>query len=334
MAQKLPQYRGVKRFKDILHDKRRQYGVKVLHHLPETKVSFPSFSSLDVNFPMEERKLIEVLNEYYGSPVDSRIYPDTYAASIEHGSIIGNSGMIITPDGHIIAETASLAGYADGRCHSIATMKKKIQLAYAGHISGNTLSIGNPNRGYAHHLIESFFSMIWFDGKDVDHILTAQGVNRDRINEFLDALGIPKSFNLSISGDQFITADTVSFFGPNSYFMLRPETLATVEDILVKPRRSKTISGKKFFFDTGEKAPGAVYRAISNDCEFKDYLKKEGFEIIDPASYDLNEKISLISQAEEIVALGGSGGYNALFFANPGTRIMLLTPGKRYNIPV
>lgn len=327
MTRKWQPVHGVKWFKDIVKDSNRQYGVEVHEHLPQRDIVFKPFGDDGAIRLPEDTELINHLRSRFGDTPVLRKYPDAYAATIQDGTLVGNSGMVITPDGYIIAETASLTGYRDYRCLSIQDLQKtNLPLQYEGHLNGNVLSVANPNGGYGHHLVESFFSMIWFNNCPINYIHVAEGPNYRRMSEFLCALQIPTESMVQAKLMEFRTASAVSFFGPNSFYLLRKETIDRVEDLLVKPRRPNVDVTKKIYMVTRAKSIGAKNRILSTENELQLFLVNKGYECIDPALYDIEEKIKLFSQVSHVVSCAGSGSYNAFFFTPPNVTIAHIMP--------
>ncbi len=329
MSKAFQPIRGIKWFRDILNDQSRQFGAKVYHHLPAKEVSFKPFGSDGAIRLPEDTELINLLRSRYGESATLRKYPDTYAATIQDGILVGNSGMVITPDRYLIAETAALTGHKDNRCLSIQDLQKtNFPLQYGGHLDGNVLSAANPNSGYGHHLVESFFSLIWFDNCPIDYIHVAEGLNYSRMSEFLSALKIPVEAMAKSKPMEFMTASEVSFFGPSSYTLLREETIDRVENILIKSRRPNVIPIKKYYLTVGAKSLAAKNRTLNNEKELQSYIVSKGYECIDPALYDIEEKINLFSQASHIISHAGSGSYNAFFFTPPDVTLAHIHPAQ------
>ncbi len=309
--------RGVKWFRDILADRHRQYGVEVHEHLPEETMKIERLGYDSTIRRPQETKLIRDLAEYFGDWPTERVFPEAYAATIENGMVIGNSGMVITPDRYLIAETGSLIGYNDGSCLTIEHLNKNINLPYKGHFNGNLLSMANPRGGYGHHLMESFFPIFWFDGLDFDYVNVAEGRNYDRMAEFFEPIGFPKEYLLTIKANEFLTADKISFFGPRSFhFHSRPKNIQMVEERFVKERRSKLPVTKKIFCVVNDKTHGAS-RTLSVQGTVMPFLVDQGFECIDPAALTLPEKIDLFSQARFVM----SPDNNAITFSDNNVKL-------------
>ncbi len=321
--------RGIKWFKDIVNDPNRQFGLQVHQHLPEKKVPFrgPGFDSI-IRLP-EQNEFLHTIASYFGEYANEYTCPEAYAATIENGTIVGNSGMIITPDGYLIAETASMTGYLDGRTPTINDLKAHTNnLQWKGKIEGAVLSAANPNGGYGHHLLESFVPMLWLDDVDIDFIHTMSGQNYSMMVHLLKAMDIPETCIIQSSQNECLTASSVSFFAPSSFFLMRTETIEMVEKRLVAPRRPDLPQTRKMYLDTGVNVSAAHGRVYANIAEFRSLLHDMHYEIIDPGRYTLQEKIDLFSQASRIISPAQSGLYNGYLFAPQNADLITLIPAE------
>lgn len=320
--------KGIKWFKDIINDNSRQFGLNVHKHLPQKTIQFEELGNDSFIRRPEDNELIKTLAQYFLPWPTERLYPDAYAATIENGTIIGNTGIVLTPDNFIIAETASLTDYNDGRCPTVQQLLQgKEEFKHVGHLGANALSVANPNGGYGHHLIESLFVLFWFMACDQswDRIYVVIGPNHDRMKEFIEALEIPPASLLVGDRKTVFSADTVSFFAPNSTMLTRPETVAMVEKTFFSPRRPTFKPSRKFYLIADKLVQGSKLRGNVNIKKVYEILDKKGFEPIDPAGYSLTEKIDLFAQAKAIVSAEGSGTNNALLFPSDNCKILTTT---------
>lgn len=313
---------GVKSLREILDDSSRQYGVKVHEELPAKTVDFSAVPYADFIKHPEELELIERLVRVVGDLPDSMEFPEAYAATVEDGLIVGNSGMVVTPDHYVIAETASLSGYGDGRCLRIENLKDpSVELGFQGTVDSNVFSAGNPSGGYSHHLMESLFSMLWFIGKGIGHVHVAKGSNQSRMAEFFADLGIPPETLISSQKNQFLKAKEVSFFGPSNFLLLRKETCEMLEKKLVAGRRSKDPPFRKLYLESKSKLSGARARLQRNESALQEFLCDDGFEVIDPAELSLVDKIKVFSEAKQVISASGSALANPLYFCPENARV-------------
>ena len=81
---------------------------------------------------------------------------------------------------------------------------------------------------------------------------------------------------------------------------------------------------KKFYIDRGDSVSNSKNsRVILNETTVKDYLKKNGYEIVSLANLTFLDQVALFNQAKSIVGLHGAGFAN-LVFSNPKTKVLEL----------
>ncbi len=305
--------KGVKWFREIINDQQRQFGVEAHNVFPEKKLPvLPYGKGTSIIRLPEQQRLVEDMEYHFGGLPATRIFPETYAATIQNGTIVGHSGMIITPDGYLIAETASMTGFRDGRSFMIEDLRNpSFKPPYRGHLNSWILSAANPNGGYAHHMRESFFPLLWFDNHDIDLIHVSEGTNAERMYEFTEHLGVPKEMFLVGKRTETISADRVSFFAPCAVPLYRPETEDMVRKLLLEPFRREDIKPtKKVFLKSGTKTAGAHARKVTGIDQLEQFLEEKGFEVIDPAVFSLPEKIDFLQEVETALMTYGSAGAN------------------------
>lgn len=93
----------------------------------------------------------------------------------------------------------------------------------------------------------------------------------------------------------------------------------------IKPLISDVVPGKRIFItrDTAKFAD----RSIENSKELTDYMREQGFDIFNQEDYLWPEQIKIITSAESIVSLVGSGFINAMF-CGPGTTMISIHTDK------
>jgi capsular polysaccharide biosynthesis protein len=74
----------------------------------------------------------------------------------------------------------------------------------------------------------------------------------------------------------------------------------------------------------------ATHRRIANEAELESHLKGYGFQSYSFENIDFADQLSLVNQAEVIVAVHGAALAN-LIFAKPGTPVVEICPIHRYN---
>ena len=311
---------GAKWLCDIIKDPQRQYGIEIHKHLPKRRIEVIPYGrgTTTIRLP-EQQELIERLEPFCVGMPETQILPDAYVATIENGTVVGNSGMIVTPDGYLIVETASMTGGLDRRCFSFDDLKNpNFDPPFGNHIKGRLLSLANPNGGYLHHVCESIIPLLWFNNHIIDKIHVVEGSNKDRVHEFLTDVKLDTNILVVGKSEEVYSADKVSFFAPNSYFLsTRSESIDILRKVLVDPFiRDRVTPRKKVYFKTGIKAGGASSRKVVNLEQLEGYLREQNYEFCDPATLTLPEKIVYMQDVDTVFSLYGSAPANILFSSN------------------
>jgi capsular polysaccharide biosynthesis protein len=71
------------------------------------------------------------------------------------------------------------------------------------------------------------------------------------------------------------------------------------------------------------------YRVLQNEAELAAILETLGFATIEPETLPFARQIALFGAAEQVVFVGGSGVYNAVFCA-PGTSVVTIESSDTY----
>ena len=99
-------------------------------------------------------------------------------------------------------------------------------------------------------------------------------------------------------------------------------------DILKKFINPKTgIELSKKIYVTRE---DSNYRKILNEGDVVTILRKNGYKVINPQLYEIDEQIEIFSNAEKIISPHGSNLAN-IIFCKPGTEIFEITPSFKDN---
>ena len=72
------------------------------------------------------------------------------------------------------------------------------------------------------------------------------------------------------------------------------------------------------------------YRKIINEGDVVTLLRENGYKVINPQLYEIDEQIEIFSNAEKIIAPHGSNLAN-IIFCKPGTEIFEITPSFKDN---
>ena len=71
------------------------------------------------------------------------------------------------------------------------------------------------------------------------------------------------------------------------------------------------------------------YRKILNEGDVVTILRKNGYKVINPQLYEIDEQIEIFSNAEKIIAPHGSNLAN-IIFCNPGTKVYEIGPDSSH----
>lgn len=318
--------KGMRPLKEIMDLPGRTYGIEIHCHFPYEEIEV--HSSKTIALPEDKRQLLEAVPDY---PNPQKWFmPDAYAATVEDCYLIGNSGMIVTPDGWLIKESAGIAGYQlDQRCIDVPTLLNKIKcfsLEGISSINGRCYVAVNPNFGYAHQLIECCLPMLFFNNCQFHKILVTPGNNMNIVKQWVHFAGLPEDYLLAVGQNQVIQAKQLSFYGLSSFALFRPELRKKVYETLIKPKLANKEPDKKIFLLPDKASLSKNKRLCDNLEEVVNFFSGNGYEMMDPAEYNFAQKIDLLAQAKSTVSLAGSSLFNVHFFSSPQTLNALLFP--------
>jgi hypothetical protein len=72
--------------------------------------------------------------------------------------------------------------------------------------------------------------------------------------------------------------------------------------------------------------------SLSDEKELEDFFAKNGYEIINPGDYSLDEQINIFSSASHVAGISGAAFINTIF-CKPGTKVIILNTSNRYTFP-
>jgi hypothetical protein len=72
--------------------------------------------------------------------------------------------------------------------------------------------------------------------------------------------------------------------------------------------------------------------SLSDERELEDFFAQNGYEIVNPGSYSLEEQINMFSSASHVAGITGAAFINTIF-CKPGTKVIILNTSNRYNFP-
>ncbi len=176
----------------------------------------------------------------------------------------------------------------------------------------------NAGNNYYSNLLQ-FLPRIFFNKKT--NIKLA--IHRNSSNKYRNFIkSILKSLNIEFT---FVFLDDDFYHFIDSDF---PQFLSMNDSIkilkkFINPKTNVEIS-KKIYVTRED----SNYRKILNEADVVTLLRENGYRVINPQLYEINEQIEIFSNADKIIAPHGSNLAN-IIFCKPGTEILEITPSFR-----
>ncbi len=176
----------------------------------------------------------------------------------------------------------------------------------------------NAGNNYYSNLLQ-FLPRIFFNKKT--NIKLA--IHRNSSNKYRNFIkSILKSLNIEFT---FVFLDDDFYHFIDSDF---PQFLSMNDSIkilkkFINPKTNVEIS-KKIYVTRED----SNYRKILNEADVVTLLRDNGYRVINPQLYEINEQIEIFSNADKIIAPHGSNLAN-IIFCKPGTEILEITPSFR-----
>ena len=178
----------------------------------------------------------------------------------------------------------------------------------------------NAGNNYYSNLIQ-FLPRIFFNKKS--NIKLA--IHRNSSNKYRKFIAsILKSLNIEFN---FVFLDDDFYYFIDSEF---PQFLSIIDSIKILKKflnPETNLEKSKKIYVTRE---DSNYRKIVNEGDVVTLLRKNGYKVINPQLYEIEEQIEIFSNAEKIIAPYGSNLAN-IIFCKPGTEIFEITPSFREN---
>ena len=178
----------------------------------------------------------------------------------------------------------------------------------------------NAGNNYYSNLLQ-FLPRIFFNKKTNLKI----AIHRNSSNKYRNFIGsILKSLNIEFTF-VFLDDDFYHFIDSDFPQFLNMNDSIKILKKFINPNTNKEISKK--IYVTRE---GSNYRKIINEGDVVTLLRENGYKVINPQLYEIDEQIEIFSNAEKIIAPHGSNLAN-IIFCKPGTEIFEITPTFRDN---
>jgi hypothetical protein len=72
--------------------------------------------------------------------------------------------------------------------------------------------------------------------------------------------------------------------------------------------------------------------SLSDEKELEDFFSKNGYQIINPGDYSIEDQIDMFSSASHVAGISGAAFINTIF-CKPGTKVIILNTSNKYNFP-
>ena len=311
---------GLKSIHELYNNPNRTYGIKILQHFPAEE--FVLDTSKVLALESDKESILEGLPEKWFNPGANAIF-------IEDPIIIGNSGMVISPDGWLISESIGLSSlHLDKRSIDMPTLLSQypsIPLDNLHKINGTSYCALNPNGGYAHHLVEASLPLVLFEENQIDNILVSSGVNSEIVKEWCSFLGRDSANFIEIEKNSCFQVSSLLFYGFNNTTFLNKEFVQLVYNKL-NPTSHQDNPTRKVFETRNTNAHGNHLRYVENLNEAEQFFKSNGYEIIDPATLSFQEKLDFYNTVKVSLNIHGSGGINSILFSPPSSLVAAMVP--------
>ena len=178
----------------------------------------------------------------------------------------------------------------------------------------------NAGNNYYSNLLE-FLPRIFFSNKNNIKI----AIHRNSSNKYRKFIeGILKSLNIKFI---FVFLDDDFYYFNKSEF---PQFINLNDSIKILKEflnpKINSDSSKKIYVTRQD----SNYRKIINESDVITLLRENGYKVINPQLYEIDEQIEIFSNAEKIIAPHGSNLAN-ISFCKPGTEIIEITPSFNEN---
>ena len=178
----------------------------------------------------------------------------------------------------------------------------------------------NAGNNYYSNLLH-FLPRIFFN-KKTNLKLAIHRNSSNKYRNFIES--ILKSLNIEFT---FVFLDDDFYYFKDSDFPQFLNMNASIEILknFFNPKTNVELS-KKIYVTRED----SNYRKIINEGDIVTLLRQNGYRVINPQLYEIEEQIEIFSNAEKIIAPHGSNLAN-IIFCKPGTEIFEITPSFNEN---
>jgi hypothetical protein len=150
---------------------------------------------------------------------------------------------------------------------------------------------------------------------------------------FLKVLGISESAILPHNpGRAYICDDLMTVEYSVTNMTISDSERTSFFELVAQFRKPNIPKQKLFISRLSQARQNPNYRVLRNEIELTAMLSDLGFIAIEPEELPFEEQIAIFAAAEQIVALGGAGIYNAVFCA-PGADFLTIEASDAFSYP-
>ncbi len=148
--------------------------------------------------------------------------------------------------------------------------------------------------------------------------------------QFLRVLGVAEAEILAHHpGRTYLCRDVMTVEYTDANMSISPWERANAFEAVALHRAPGRYPSRIFVSRLTRSKANPRYRALQNEEELAAQLEARGFVAVEPEHHPLEVQIAMFAAAREIVFLGGSGLYNAVFCA-PGTSVVTIESSNTY----
>jgi capsular polysaccharide biosynthesis protein len=246
------------------------------------------------------------------------VYGEVFLAGIPQGRVLGPSGVIVTPDGGIVEESA----WCDGWLEADRAMTA-LRLPRPEKLQGHYFFLGGDLiRGYAHWIFDALPRLMMLDRLNSNDLtLIVFGKLNTWQEDSLRIMGFDH-YQRELLHDRYIECEFLHF--PSAVGKpgnTSPLALSFLREKLMR-KDAVGIADKRLYVTRRK----AGRRHVVNEEELKPILEDHGFELVETENLTLQEQIDLFARAEMVIGPHGAGLSNLAFAPSECRVLELFSP--------
>lgn len=246
------------------------------------------------------------------------VYGEVFLAGIPGGRVLGPNGVVITPDGGIVEESA----WCDGWLETDRAMTA-LRLPKPEKLSGHYFFLGGDLiRGYAHWIFDALPRLMMLERLKSDDLklIVFGDLNRWQ-QDSLEIMGFDH-YQREALGNRYIECEFLHF--PSAVGKPGNTSPLALSFLREKLMRKDTVGvADKRLYVTRRKAGR---RHVVNEEELTPILEAHGFEIVETEHLSFRQQIDLFARAEMVIGPHGAGLSNLAFAPSECRVLELFSP--------